>query len=321
MKTKLFISNKVLCEVIFICGLMIITSCSSVKGIFGKNSSKEDKQATKIENVEKAQNKNVQNKLDSIGYFAYGIQYSLSKVNTNDTINVAYNLNERVISLANQPTVNQIKEMQLMVDKLISQSEKEKKAGEVLLAKKDAEIQKLQTESKLLASTKDAEIEKYITLAHSTALKADTQKAELDEYKGWFGLKAIGKGFVQLFTTSIWFIVGLVIIFIVLKLLSASSPIAASIFSIFETAGSWVINTVKALVPKAATLAKTVSTSLYNESQTLLTKIVDSIQWIKEQEKATGKEVTIKQLLEQLDKTMDTKEKDQINKIKKDLGY
>lgn len=301
---------------------LILSGCA----IFpvGKNKAvkAEAKSREKIAVVEQAQAANNIEKLDNIATFAYGVSYALGKVTEPSLeITVANDMNQRVISIAGSPAVEKMKEMQVTIDNLTSKLDTEREIGKKQLATKDKEIIAVQEEGKSLVVAKDKEIKKYMNLAQAAAATSDVYKSKLDEYTGWFGLKAILKGLIQLFTTSIWFIIIGLILFLVLKFASSSSPIASSIFSIFETMGSWVINAVKTIVPKAVTIAGNVSKSVYNETSQLLTKIVDSIQWIKEQEKTTGQPVTVKQLLDQLDKSLDVKEKEMVTDIKKKLGY
>ena len=100
-----------------------------------------------------------------------------------------------------------------------------------------------------------------------------------------------------------------------------SNPICGAIFSIFEQIAAWCINVVKIIFPKALHFAGTVSTEAYNVSHNLLEKIVDNLQNLKQIEKSTGKPITLRELLDELDKTMDTSDKELISKIKTDFGY
>jgi hypothetical protein len=53
----------------------------------------------------------------------------------------------------------------------------------------------------------------------------------------------------------------------------------------------------------------------------LLTKIIDNIQSIKDLQTKLGRDITVKELLVELDKSLDTNEKAMIDKIKITLGY
>ena len=315
MKTKLVLP-------LLLIPLIFVTSCSTIKGIFGKNASKEDKQAGKIEAVQKAQNQNNSSKMEQVAVLASGTDYALNKVtNKEPAIDVAQDINHRVQSLAGQPDLDAQKEMWKTVDNLTSSNATLRAQGVKDLDKKDKEIKILQDETKILLAAKDVEIDKYMKLSAATAMKADTLQVELNDYQGWFGLKAVGKGLWQFVKSMTWFLLGGSIIFIVLRFASMSNPIAASIFSVFEHMVSWVINTISVLFPKAINMAGHVSQDVYKSSQLLLKKIVDSLQNLKELQTRLGHDVTLKELFVELDKSMDASEKEAVAKVKKELGY
>lgn len=302
--------------------LLTTTSCENLKGVFGKSSTKENKQATKVEDVQKAQVKNDKTKMDNVAILASGTDYALNKVtNKEPSVEVAQDINKRVVSLAGKPDLKAEKEMWETIDNLTSSNVQLRLKGVRELEKKDLEINRLQVESKLLNEAKDAEITKYMKLAEVTARNADTTKAALDEYKGWFGLKAVFLGMKQFFFTSMWILLGIAIVFVILRFAASANPVAASIFGIFEQVVAWIINTISVMFPKALHFAGTVSKEAYDQTSKLLKKLVDNIQSIKEIEKKTGKDITLKEVLVELDKSMNDDEKDLIKKIKKELGY
>jgi hypothetical protein len=302
---------------------VLLTNCSLLdknKGVIGKASIAEDKQKAKIEQVNKDINKTDQNRLTEIGSFSFGINYALEKIpDTNSTIEakIAYDLNTRVIALANQPTLEAIKEMQLIVNTLITNNV----AGKKLLVKKDEEVILLQEQIILLKASKDKEIQKYITLADETASRADQYKSTLSQMNSWFGLGAIKYGITRFIKSSFLFLIIGGALFLLLRLLSTANPIAAAIFSVFEKIVAWIINAIKVIFPKALSMAGTVGKDVYDKMALLLKKIVDNIQFIRETEKRTGKDITLKEILVELDKSMDTTEKAMVDQIKKELGY
>jgi hypothetical protein len=260
--------------------------------------------------------------LENIAGLAYGTGYALSKVSDPPKeVGVAIDLNQRIVSLAGSPTVEKMKEMQAMIDKLTSQLASERKEGRELLQTKDLIITALQDETKALAVERELEISKYIATAQQLAATADGYKQELQEYQGWFGLRAVGKGLWQFVKSSAWFLGIGGFLFILLRLLSTASPVASAIFGIFENIVSWGINTIKIVFPKALTMAGQISKEVYDKSTGLLYKIVDNIQVIKDVEKRSGKDITLKELLIELDKSLDTDQKETILQIKKNLGY
>ena len=308
-------NKKLLTTFVLVMSIVMITGCSTVRGIFGKNASTEQKQAAKIGQVEDKININTTDKLYKISEFSYGVSYSLNKI-TNAPVEVisAKELNDRILTLSGIPNISSINEMKILVDNMFTNNYK-------LLIKKDSEINLLQAENKKLTDQREIELSKYQLLAKNTALKADTTQAELDKWTSWWGLGGIFNG-IKMFSSRILLVVViLAVIFIILRFASLSSPFAASIFSIFERIGSWFINIITMLAPKALAKAGAISQIAYDKMALVLRKIVDNVQAIKEIEKKTGKDITFKELLDELSKSMDVEEKQVVNDIKKDLGY
>jgi hypothetical protein len=302
--------------------LISTTSCENLKGVFGKNSAKENKQASKVEKIQNAQVKNDRDKMESVAILASGTDYALDKViNKEPPVVVAQDINNRVISLAGKPNLKAEKEMWEMIDNLTSQNAKLRLQGISALENKDKEIALLQAETKSLSEARDFEISKYMKLAEATARNADTTKAELDKMNSWFGLGAVFYGLKKFFLNSLYIIIGLIVVFTILRFASMSNPIAASIFGIIEHIGSWLINIISLLLPKSLDKAGQISKIAYNDLSNVLSKIVDNIQNIKQIEAKTGQPITLKELLVELDKSMDQSQKSIIDKIKKELGY
>lgn len=256
--------------VLFLIASLVMTAgCSTIKGVFGKSATQESKARTKVVVVEDYISKANLERLKQIGEFSYGISI-VSNVPT-----PALTLNERITTLSEKPDLNAVKEMKLIVSQLETNNTKE-------LQKKDAEISYLQNKQVELQADKEKVINQYMELAETTAMKSDTIQATLDKYQGWFGLKAIGMGLWQLIKSAFWGLTIFTVIFVVLRVLSMTNPIAASIFGIFNLVGSWFIHTIKALVPGAVNTAGLVAQSALEEYKTLTTKLVDSIQVIKQ---------------------------------------
>ena len=193
--------KKIVLPVILGLSLIVLPSCSSIfnrhKGVVGTASIAEDKARTRIELSDTAAAKvNVQ-RLDKIGAFSSGIDYSLQQdTNQSTAVKTAMTLNERVIALANKPDFNEAKAIALLVDELITN----KDAGDKLLQKKDIEIEKLMTSIKTIQIEKDMSIGNYIKIADKTAATADQYKSTLGEMDSWGGLGAIWYGLKRLFT-------------------------------------------------------------------------------------------------------------------------
>lgn len=310
-------------SVIFIAILaFFMVGCSSLlnrnEGVIGKASQAEDKAKSQIELVDTSAAKvNVQ-RLDKIGALSSGVAYSLSK-DTNDSpaVITAKTLNERVMALANKPDFKEAQQVAILVDELITNQAEGKK----MLAQKDKEIEGLEQNMKQLSDDKEKALQQYYSLADKTAAQTDQYKATLGQMDSWFGLGAVWYGVHRLFVSAFWFFVIGGIIFIILRLLAASNPIASSIFMVFEQMVSWVINTLAALAPRALSIAGHISTSIYTEAKGGLSRIVDSVETVKLQQQATGKEATIQDLLNTAEASMTPADKALIEKIKVELGW
>lgn len=312
---KLFIS-------MFLVLCLLNTSCSSIKGLWGKNSTKIATQATKIETINNNQAINNIEKLDVVAGLAFGTDYALSKVNEPPReVIVARDMNTRIMSLTGSPTLEKMKEMQVTIDELTSTLTAERIRGQSKINTKDKEISVLQDNTKLLLEAKESEIKKYIILAQNTALQADLTQAQLDKLQSGWGLSAIWFGISTLFRKLMYTFLIAGTLFIILRIFAGSNPIAGAIFSVFSVIGGYFIRFINFIIPRAVEYSGNIATSAYNEYKLLVTKIVDSVEWIKQTEKATGKDMTLKELFVELDKTMDQADKDIITKIKKNLGY
>lgn len=296
-----------------------LTGCSTVKGVFGKSSKQEAKQSDKIESLIQAQSANQNYSVNQIASLSYGVDYSLNKIlgEVPKEVLIAKDLNGRILTLSGMPSLESIKEMENIVDSLRTNVIQ----GQRLLAKKDKEIKTLQDEKENLIQQKDDAIKKYMEISKSTAMQSDKNKADLDEYHSWFGLKAVYLGMSQFVKTSMWVLIGILILFIILRLASQVSPVASAIFGLFEQIVAGGVKGVQVLFPKALNFAGHISKEAYNQVSSLLKKLVDNIQSIKEIEKRTGHDITLKEVLVELDKSMDSNEKELVKKIKKELGY
>lgn len=303
--------------------LLVVSGCS----VFGLGSKipaqkAEEKNRAKVTAVEQAQKHNQSDKMNQIGELAYGTDYALGKLtNAPREVVVAKDMNQRVISIAGSPTVEKMKEMQAMIDKLTSEIELTRKKGAESLLMKDLEIKEIQEQSKILSDRKDAEISNYMEKARIAAANSDAYKNALEEYEGWFGLKAVGKGLWQFIKTSAWALGIGSVLFFILRLASYSNPLAASIFSIFETVASWAVNAIKLIVPKAVDVAGHVTKGAFNLYKSTLTKVIDGVQIAKERAKASGKEPSIEEALDEIAKSMDGDEKAIILELKKALHW
>lgn len=301
--------------------LLAMTGCSIFTNR-GAAARTEEKNRAKIVNVDGQIKQNTSQKLDVIAELAYGTDYALSKVNDPPReVSVAKDMNRRIVSLTGSPTIEKMKEMQATIDKLTAQLEIERSKGQKALNEKDKEIQQLQNEAKSLDTLKDAEIRKYMQAAQEMAANADAYKAKLGEMDKWMGLGAVFYGVKKFVIGSMWILGIGGILFIILRIASFSNPLAASIFSIFSTMGSWVIHTIEFIVPKAVETAGHVAGGLFNKYQSTLRKLVDGIQLVRDRAEAKGENPNVEEVLDEVAKSMNTEEKEIINEIKKALHW
>jgi len=313
--------KKVILPLILGLSLVVLTSCAIFTNK-GNSALLEEKSRARIVNVEGQISANTSDKLESIATLAYGTDYALSKVNDPPReVVVARDMNQRVTSIAGSPTLEKMKEMQDTINKLVSMLATERDEGKVKLEAKDQEIALLQTETKNLTIAKENEIRKYMLSAQAAAASADAYKSALQEYQGWFGLKAVGKGLWQFAKSSMWLLAIGGILFLILRTVAMSNPIAASIFSIFNMMGSWVVNIIKVIVPKAVDMAGHVTVDAFNTYKSTLRKIVDGIQIVKDRATAAGKQPDLNLVLDEVAKTMNSDEKAIIEEIKKALNW
>lgn len=313
--------KKVIYPLIAILGIILLTSCAVLTNK-GKAAKAEEAGRARIANVDAAINSNLADKMDAIAGLAYGTDYALSKVNDAPReVQVARDMNQRVVSLAGSPTVDKMKEMQETIDKLTSMLATERDEGKVKLSEKDAEISALQSQTKVLTAAKDAEVRKYMTAAQEAAAAADAYKTELDKMNSWLGLGAVWYGLKRFIVSSMWILGIGGILFIILRLISYSNPVAASIFSLFSTIASWFIRGIEFLVPKAVETAGHVSGAIFNSYKSTLWKIVDGVQIVKERAKASGKQPSIDEMLDEVAKSMNDEEKKVVDEIKKALHW
>jgi len=300
--------------------IILLNSCALFGG--GSATKKEEINRAKIVSVENKIADNASAKVDTIAGLAYGTEYALSKVtNPPIAVSVARDMNQKVVSIAGSPTVDKMKEMQEIIDKLTSTLAKEREQGKLLIGIKDANIAELQHEAKILNDARDIEIRNYMADAKQAAAISDGYKTTVEQMDSWGGIGAIWYGIKKLVIRMAWFLGIGSILFLILRIASVSNPIAGAVFGIFEQVVAWGINAVKVVFPKALSFAGHVSSDVYDAGQSILKKIIDNIQNLKAMEDKLGHDITLKELLAELNTSMDPIEKEEIAKIKKELGY
>lgn len=297
---------------------LLTGGCALTHGMFGNASSKIAKQADRIDAVQTQLDNNKDKKILEAKDFSFGTATALNQAtNKEPAITVAKEMNDRVENILGLPDLQQQKEMVSLVNGLISNTI----AAKVALYQKDNDIIAIQKEEKFLSASKDKEIQKALDLSEKIGLQADASKAELNKYQGWFGLSAIWMGLKQFISSAFWAVLGFGILFLILRVLSTVNPVASAIFSIVDVFFAWVVNAIKVIAPKALTVAKTVSSDVYNGTRSALTSIVDSVETVKMQADASGQPATIEDLLNTAELSMTPEDKAVIEQIKIKLKW
>jgi len=316
--------KKYIYPIVLTLSIIIFAGCSifTNKGAAAKA---EEKGRAKIVNVDSRIASNSIAKIDQISVLAYGTDYALSKVDDPAReVVVARDMNQRVMSISGNPSIEKIKEMQSTIDKLTSLLSTEREQGKKLLDLRDTQINELQLETRSLMESKELEIKKYMNIAQSAAATADAFKAQMDKMDQWLGLGAIFYGIKKFIFSSMWILGIGSVLFLVLRIASMSNPIAASAFSIFNIIGSWVVNGIGVIFPKALEFAGNTATSVFNAYRGTMAKIIDGIQTIKERQRALGdpnKKFTLDEVMDELAKIMSDDDKKRVAEIKREIGY
>jgi len=314
----------------FFSSILIVTiiGCGSLigknKGIYGKSSEKEDKSKANIEQIEKNITGVEIEKLTDIGAWSEGTGYVLDKVkDPPKEVAVAKQINERVQELANKPDFNKAKEVKKIIDQLVSEIKSEREKGEKSLKEKDEEIYAISLKVKALEYAKDIELNKYMKIASDTAKKADQYKETLQEMDSYFGFGAISYGIKKLVVRGAWVIGVGSLLYLLLRVFASANPVVGSIFSIFEMILSWFVRLIKGIAPKALEFAGHTATSIFEGYKSSFNKIVDTIELMKEREKANGgsKKYTIDELLDEVSKAMNEEDKNRVLDAKKELKW
>lgn len=310
----------------FIFGILIIglVGCDTLfhknEGILGKSSKKIDEVTTRLESVDKQLSQTDQDRLTHIGAWSKGVERSLDHItNPPPAVVTAQQINERVEQLANKPDTEELKQIYKIVDTLLSnQSE-----GQKLLDKKDKEIEKLENQIIDLNQQKQDFIKDYMNAAEASAAKADQYQATLKGLQGGWGLNAIWFGIKTLISRIAIGLGIFAVLFLVLRVLAASNPIAGSIFSVFEMAASWLINTVKSIFPKSVNFSKLVPTSISDGYKSTLKNIMDEVLLLENQQKSSNPPttITLDQLVVNIQKNLNDQDKINVAEIKTELNW
>jgi hypothetical protein len=267
---------------------------------------------------------NSDKRLNQIGILSRGVDYAMDNVGDNDLkINVAKQLNDRVMSLANNPDIKNVVRIQEIVKELISSVEKERVDGNKKLNDLDKELQLTQTERLKIKSLLEKREKEFNDLSYEVAKKSDKNEAVVDEMNKWFGLGAVYYGFKKFIGSFILVMVIVMVLFLVLKMLAATNPIAASIFGIFDVIGGIFLKLIRFITPKSINFAKVIPTETYNFYKNPLDKIVDTYERLKQENKllSDDKKHTLEDMSIELSKIMDESDKKAIEECLAELKW
>jgi hypothetical protein len=308
-----------LCVVIFLSGCALFSPNTKQNT---KNQDKLDKVVQKSETTKTDIAKSEQDKLNQAATFSYGINYSLNQVtNVTQPVATALLLNGRIMSIVGSPQLDEMNKITQIVDLLNSEVTKEKEKGKKLLANKDEEVKELQAANTELKTKYEQQIGDLIAKSKDIARTGDNAQATVNEMSGNFGLNAVWWGLKRFVFTSITAILIFVVVFLLLRIASATNPIAAAVFSVFNVIGSGILQLIKGLTPKAVEISKLVNVEEHNKYKETLDKVVDTIETFKLKCELGNKQCTLGEVLEELDRVMDQKDKDCIKDILKDQKW
>jgi xanthosine utilization system XapX-like protein len=303
---------------------LVFSGCSVVRPA-NQNTKNQDKIATAVQKSQDTQsklNKADVAKIESVATYAFGVNYSLSQVtNVTPPVATALELNGRIISIVGSPALDDMNKIKQIVNLLNSEVQKERDRGQELLSAKDNQIILLQGANKDLKTQYESQINELINKSKDIARTGDNAQATLSEMSGNFGLNAIWWGMKHLFVSFLTYILIFGIIFFILRAFAASNPIVGTIFSIFGMIGGGIISVIKGLVPDSIDFSNLVKLDTHNKYKDTLDKIVDTIEQFKIKCEAANKQCSLADVLDELDRAMDQKDKDCIKQILKDQKW
>jgi hypothetical protein len=230
--------------------LLLLTSCAYL-GTFGKSSNQVAKAQTKISSIEGSISNVRENKMDVISQLSFGTDYALNKsTNKEPAIITAKELNKRVQSIAGLPDIEKQTAMVQLVNDLISSNIN----SQVELSKMDNNIQALQSEESILLKSKQKEVDKAMELSKQVALENDTTQSKLNDLNKYWGLASVFYGIKTFITHSLWALGIFLIVFIILRALAASNPIANVLFGIFQQLAASAIHLIEIAIPNSISI-------------------------------------------------------------------
>lgn len=305
--------------------LICSTGCDTLfKNSKTDSRDKIDVKSAEIQRKKEELSANANKTLNQIGIFAAGTHHALDKEKEpSKQVDVAKELNDRVISLAGTPDIESVKKIQKIVDDLISAVKDEREKGRRELNKLDKEIQYIQTEKENIKNELAKKSKEFQDLSAKIAIENDEHKGKIDEIDKWFGLGAIFYGVKKFFTSLLVGILIFCIIFFVLKIAASTNPIAAAVFKIFEFVGSGILTLVKSITPRSFSMSNFVDKQHHDKYKSALDKIVDTIQDMKNKNEVLpeDKKYKLEDLFENLSKSMNDEDKESIKECLKEMKW
>jgi len=231
-------------------------------------------------------------RLQTIGALSEGVEVSLDKKD----IPAAEQLNDKVQQLAETPTPEQVKTVMQSLDNADASKELEAKITQLIEDKRKIEQDKLDTINNLTSE-----------LAKVRNAKKAVEE-ELDAMKNPF--HAITYGIKTLVKRFIWTITGIGVVFLLLKVFANSNPIIGAVFDVFQRLVAYVIKGIAAFFPKAISYGS----SMFQKRDETAKIIIDAIEQLD-----NGK--TIADLKQKILEDSDLSHRDEIDAIKRELGW
>lgn len=266
--------------------------------------------------------KNTEDKLSKISTYAAGTDYSLKSITNPPTqVTTALELNDRVISIAGNPNLDELNKIKQMINLLNSEVDTERAKGDKQLKVKDQEIIDLQVQRKEIENAYETQIKGLEAQATEVAKKADKLQGVVNEVNSYFGLGGVFYGVKRFISSAVIFILIFLILFIALRFFASMNPIAGAIFSVVEHFVSYMISLLKGIAPRAMEFSKHIETETFDKYEITLDGIIHTLYQLKNLQEKSGNKLTLDDVFNQLDKDLNTTEKRLIDELKADIKY
>lgn len=303
---------------------ILLSGCA----IFGTNKRALEQKLTiasdKVDEIEDKLHKNDKDRISVVSTIATGTEHALGKMtNPPIEIQVAKELNERILSIVGNPNLDESKKIKKIVDELTSQVESERKKGLSALAKKDKEIMELQLVRDNLKAQIKLKTEEFNDIALQIAMQGDKSKGIVDDWNKWFGLGAVFYGLKRFITSSLIFLLIGSILFLVIKVFAATNPIFGTILGLFNAAGGMMLYLVKGILPGSFSQVGFLPKEEYNKYKNVLLKIIDITEEMKSHDDVMpdDKDYMFKDYLLKIDKEFGDTDKRVYDDVKKELRW